>query len=44
MEWAYRCPDGIVDINNPEKAKILLEILNEIGLQEEIINEKEHNK
>jgi len=29
LEWAYRCPDGIVDINNPEKIKILKEILEE---------------
>lgn len=27
IEWAYRCPDGIVDMNNPEKVKILFEIL-----------------
>jgi hypothetical protein len=27
LEWAYRCPDGIVDMNDPEKAKILFEIL-----------------
>lgn len=26
LEWSYRCPDGIVDMNNPEKIKILQEI------------------
>jgi len=35
MEWAYRCPDGIVDMNNPEKVKILKEILKPI-LKEDI--------
>ena len=29
LEWSYRCPDGIVNINDPEKAKILFEILKE---------------
>jgi hypothetical protein len=27
QEWSYRCHDGIVDLNNPEKVKILAEIL-----------------
>jgi DNA replicative helicase MCM subunit Mcm2 (Cdc46/Mcm family) len=27
LEWSYRCPDGIVDLNDPNKAKILFEIL-----------------
>jgi hypothetical protein len=30
--WSYRCSDGIVDMNNPDKAKILQEILDEKGL------------
>lgn len=38
LEWSYRCPDGIVDINNPEKAKILLEILEEINPKQELID------
>jgi len=38
LEWAYRCPDGIVDVNNPEKAKILFEILNEIDSKQELID------
>ena len=28
-EWAYRCSDGVVDINNPNKKAILDEILKE---------------
>lgn len=31
LEWSYRCPDGIVDINDPTKADILDEILMELG-------------
>lgn len=31
-EWSFRCHDGIVDLNNPEKVTILEEILNELGL------------
>lgn len=27
LEWSYRCPDGIVDMNDPKKVKILFEIL-----------------
>jgi hypothetical protein len=26
-EWSYRCHDGIVDLNDPNKAKILFEVL-----------------
>lgn len=33
-EWSYRLKDGIVDINDPEKFKILNEILNELGMEE----------
>ena len=28
-EWSYRCSDGIVDLNNEDKVKILREILDE---------------
>ena len=35
LEWAYRCPDGIVDMNDPKKVKILKEILKPI-LKEDI--------
>lgn len=31
-EWAFRCHDGVVDINNPEKVIILNEILLEEGI------------
>lgn len=34
LEWAYRCPDGIVDINNPKKKAILDEILKEYNIDE----------
>ena len=27
LEWSYRCPDGIVDLNDHNKAKILFEVL-----------------
>lgn len=33
-EWAYRCSDGVVDINDPVKLSILEEIYTEIGLLE----------
>ena len=35
LEWSYRCPDGIVDINDPTKAKILFEVLKPL-LKEDI--------
>lgn len=35
LEWAYRCPDGIVDMNDPKKKAILDEILNEFKLLDE---------
>lgn len=38
VEWAYRCPDGVVDINDPKKIKILSEILNEIDSKQELID------
>jgi hypothetical protein len=34
-EWAFRCHDGIVDMNNPEKVKILNEILEKYNLVEQ---------
>jgi hypothetical protein len=39
LEWAYRCPDGIVDINNPKKKAILDEILKEFNIDEIDLNE-----
>ena len=38
LEWSYRCPDGIVDMNDPKKVKILFEILKPI-LKEDIDDE-----
>ena len=35
LEWSYRCPDGIVDMNDPNKVKILFEILKPL-LKEDI--------
>jgi hypothetical protein len=34
-EWAFRCQDGIVDMNDPEKKAILDEVLKEHGLLKE---------
>jgi hypothetical protein len=36
LEWSYRCPDGIVDLNDSKKLDILAKILkeNNIGLEE----------
>ena len=39
QEWAYRCSDGIVDINNPQKKSILDEILKEFNIDEADLNE-----
>lgn len=36
LEWSFRCPDGIVDINDPTKAAILEEILKEFGVEEKL--------
>jgi hypothetical protein len=36
QEWAYRCSDGIVDLNNPTKVTILEEILEEFGVEEKL--------
>jgi hypothetical protein len=35
-EWSFRCHDGIVDLNDPKKLRILKEILDENGI---ILNE-----
>lgn len=32
LEWSFRCPDGVVDINNPKKKAILDEILKEFNV------------
>jgi hypothetical protein len=45
-EWSFRCHDGIVDLNDPKKLRILKEILDENGItlnkpQEETIKEEE---
>lgn len=37
-EWAYRCSDGIVDLNNPEKLSILQEIISELELEEAMLS------
>ncbi len=31
-EWSFRCHDGIVDLNDPKKLRILKEILDEKGI------------
>jgi division protein CdvB (Snf7/Vps24/ESCRT-III family) len=31
-EWSFRCHDGIVDLNDPKKLRILKEILDENGI------------
>ena len=36
-EWSFRCHDGIVDLNNPKKVKILEEILEE-DIDDDILN------
>jgi hypothetical protein len=33
LEWSYRCNDGIVDINDPNKVKILFKILAENNIE-----------
>ena len=37
-EWSFRCHDGIVDLNNPEKLSILQEIISEIELEEAMLS------
>ena len=34
LEWSYKCHDGIVDLNDPKKVKILQEILKENNITE----------
>jgi hypothetical protein len=40
LEWSYRCKDGVVDLENPEKITILQEVLkeNNIKLIEEVVS------
>lgn len=33
-EWSFRCHDGVVDLNDPKKLRILKEILDENGITE----------
>jgi len=41
LEWSYRCSDGIVDLNNPQKKAILEQILNKLGIDlNEALNSK----
>ena len=39
-EWSFRCHDGVVDLNDPKKVKILFEILNPIleDIDDDILN------
>jgi len=41
-EWAYRCSDGVVDINNPNKKAILDEILKEYNI--DLLKEDQDDK
>jgi hypothetical protein len=41
-EWAYRCSDGVVDINNPDKKAILDEILKEYNI--DLLKEDQDDK
>jgi len=34
LEWSYRCSDGVVDLNNPQKKAILEQILSELGIED----------
>ena len=41
LEWSYRCSDGVVDLNNPEKKAILEQVLSELGIDlNEVLNSK----
>ena len=44
LEWSYRCPDGIVDINDPKKKAILDQILSEYNIGEIELNEADKIK
>jgi hypothetical protein len=40
-DWSYRCSDGIVDLDNPQKVKVLFEILRPLlteDMDDEILN------
>ena len=44
-EWSFRCHDGIVDLNDPKKLRILIEILDEFGVnlkEEEVVSFEQH--
>jgi hypothetical protein len=41
-EWSFRCHDGIVDINNPQKKAILDEILKEFNVN--LLNEDQDDQ
>jgi hypothetical protein len=44
-EWSFRCHDGIVDLNDPKKIRILKEILDEFGInleEEEAVSFEQH--
>ena len=44
-EWSFRCHDGVVDLNDPKKIRILKEILDENGInleEEEAISFEQH--
>jgi hypothetical protein len=44
-EWSFRCHDGVVDLNDPKKVRILKEILDEFGINlEEQDEESTPNK
>jgi hypothetical protein len=38
LEWSYRCKDGIVDLDDPNKLSILHEIINELELEESMLS------
>lgn len=41
LEWSYRCKDGVVDINNPEKKIVLKQVLKELNIDlDETLNSK----
>jgi hypothetical protein len=42
-EWSFRCHDGVVDLNNPKKVKILFEILKE-DIDDDILKAKQKAK
>ena len=41
-EWSFRCHDGVVDLNDPKKLRILKEILEENGI--DLLSEAEINE